>query len=323
VIDETGDHSRASEVVDAGQATSVVVAVITYRRPEGLERLLRSLSRLRFAARTTPDVRVLVVDNDPEGSARSTCDRVASELPWPLDYRREPRRGIASARNRALAESSVRAPFTAFLDDDEYVEPDWLDALLRVAERWHADVVFGPVMSDFETNAPAWVHECALFVRPRRATGARVLHGGAGNCLLRNSGVTGSGIRFDERFGATGGEDTHFFLRLGASGASMRWADDAVVHEMVPPTRTRMTWVWRRAFRIGCTWSISESSIAASRMVPAMRVIKGVSRCLAGLGFLVLALGRGRGAMVRAGQHVCLGAGNIAGVIGFAPRIYS
>jgi GT2 family glycosyltransferase len=302
---------------------SVVVAVTTFRRPEGLARLLQSLAELRFVHRPPPDVHVLVVDNDPGRTAESTCARFAGVEAWSVEYQCEPRRGITAARNRALEAATRRADFTAFVDDDQRVEPSWLDHLLTVADRYRADVVFGPVLPRFDVDAPRWVHRGGVFDRPRRATGARVRLGGTGNCLLRNATLRETGITFDDRFGLTGGEDTHFFLRLNRRGLDMRWADDAIVHEHVPAARTRVGWIWRRAFRVGCTWSLSEQEVTSSAMLPLLRVAKGVTRCVQGLAMLVVAPVRGRHAVVRAGQVICTGAGNVAGVCGFAPRIYS
>lgn len=52
-----------------GSHQTVVVAALTYKRPEMLARLLESLLTLEHPAGW--DVRFLIVDNDPEASARS------------------------------------------------------------------------------------------------------------------------------------------------------------------------------------------------------------------------------------------------------------
>ncbi|UCC32144.1 MAG: glycosyltransferase family 2 protein, partial [Phycisphaerales bacterium] len=109
----------------------VAVCVITCRRPEGLQRLLRALNALTFRG-DPPDIEVIVVDNDADTSAASVCDLLRRDLNWPLRYEVEPQRGIPFARNRAVACAADTADFVSFIDDDEVPQPSWLDELLAV-----------------------------------------------------------------------------------------------------------------------------------------------------------------------------------------------
>ena len=319
-VTQPAPHSGSTTVASA--VATVIVAVTTYRRPAGLERLLRSLDELRFVEHPPSDLRVLVVDNDPARSAEALCARLVSRARWPIEYRCEPRRGIAQARNHVLATATARADFTAFVDDDEFVDPLWLDELLAVAGSYGADVVFGPVLSCFESEVPTWVLQGRFFERPRRVTGTQMAHGYTGNCLLRSASLAAAGISFADRFGLSGGEDTHFFLRLNHAGLDMRWADRAVAHEIVPPSRVNARWILRRAFRVGCTWSLSEQAVLPLPMTRAKRIAKGVTRCLQGAAMLIVGPARGLHAVVRGAQVACTGAGNIAGAFGYAPDIY-
>src|SRR3712207_7103059 len=92
----------------------VVVAVVTYRRPAELHRLLRSLARLE----PVPDahVSVVVVDNDAGHSAASVVEEEAPLLPFPLRYVGEERPGVAHVRNAALR-SAAQADAVAFVED--------------------------------------------------------------------------------------------------------------------------------------------------------------------------------------------------------------
>jgi glycosyltransferase involved in cell wall biosynthesis len=71
---------------------SVVVAVCTRGRPASLARLLASL------VAHAPQARVLVIDNDPHGSARPTVEAAVGAV----SYIHEPRVGIPQARNAAF-----------------------------------------------------------------------------------------------------------------------------------------------------------------------------------------------------------------------------
>ena len=90
----------------------------TFTRPELLGALLASIAA---AAKPAPTV-VIVVDNDPEGSAADTV-RAFAELD--ITYAVETSPGIAEARNRFLALSGD-AEFIVFVDDDEFVAENWL-----------------------------------------------------------------------------------------------------------------------------------------------------------------------------------------------------
>ncbi|MBX4159106.1 glycosyltransferase, partial [Lactiplantibacillus plantarum] len=86
---------------------------------------------------------VVVVDNDPDGSAAPLAERLRSQGPVPLAYVHAPIPGVATARNAGLA--ATDAPLIAFLDDDEAASPRWLAALLEAQVQTGADVLFGPI----------------------------------------------------------------------------------------------------------------------------------------------------------------------------------
>ena len=64
--------------------TSVAIAVLTYRRPAGLGQLLEGLAALDVPADVA--LRVVVVDNDPDGSGRAVAEGWAAPLCLHLSY---------------------------------------------------------------------------------------------------------------------------------------------------------------------------------------------------------------------------------------------
>ena len=95
----------------------VVICVITYLRPVGLERLLRRLAALDVSGAS---VSLVVVDNDPAMSAGPVVDAVRDSLDWEIALVGEPRRGITHARNTALAVALSQQPdWIGWMDDDE------------------------------------------------------------------------------------------------------------------------------------------------------------------------------------------------------------
>jgi succinoglycan biosynthesis protein ExoM len=95
----------------------VAICIASYRRPQGLARLLEGIGK-QILNPPMPEVRILVVDNDPEGSAASPCEAMGPLLPWPITYIHERDAGVSHARNCAVASARGWADYIAFLDDD-------------------------------------------------------------------------------------------------------------------------------------------------------------------------------------------------------------
>lgn len=295
----------------------VAICVPTFRRPQGLARVLEHLARLRFAKSPAPEIEVIVVDNDPDASARESCERLAAELPWQLRYAHEPQRGISFARNtlvRCALEDG--ADFVAFVDDDEMPEPHWLDELLHVEREYDADVVSGPVEPRFESAVPEWVVRGRFFDSGRYPTGHALEESGSGNVLVRARVFREVRPHFDERLALTGGEDVEFFWRVKRAGYRMVWADEAMVYEMIPESRTRAAWVLRRAFRMGTSMGAhgdGYGGTAGSRVVPAAKAVLRMAQQTVLLPLVALG---GRHALVRSLHTISFRAGLLAGMAG-------
>jgi len=298
----------------------VDVAIATYRRPRGLFRLLGGLGRLRFRA-DEPELRVVVIDNDPAGSAGPVCEDAQRWLELPLLHRVEPRRGIPQARNAAVAAALERAEFLAFIDDDEVPSPQWLDELLRVQAETGADAVAGPCEPIFEDRVPRWIERGRFFEHPRFATGTRVRHAYTHNVLVRTDALAGLGALFDERLALSGGEDSELFERFVARGHAIAWADAALVFEWVPGSRANARWILRRAFRIGTSSTFLDRQRERPLGLP--RLLAHGGWCLAkGATLLPLGALRGRAGAMRALRLAVFGAGRLGGLVGIDREEY-
>jgi glycosyltransferase involved in cell wall biosynthesis len=193
---------------------------------------------------------VVIVDNDPQASGRPICESWKSRFDGCLDYVREERPGIASARNAALA-AAGEADWIAFIDDDEVPEPDWIRRLFEAQRTYGADAVTGPVLPRFEEPPPRWLAKSGFFEPARHPTGTRVPRAYTNNCLMNAARVRELGLRFDERLDLMGGEDQDFFEILHRSGCSIVWADEALAYEWVPAERMTRRWLVLRRFRHG------------------------------------------------------------------------
>ena len=298
------------------------VCVATYLRPVMLRELLASLAAITVRPEWR-DIIVVVVDNDASGSARHFVEGLRSSFPWQLQYAVEPVRNIALARNRAVAIALDQgADYLAFIDDDEQVATTWLESLLQVAATHGADVVGGPVENVYEAGTPQWIVDHKLPTRDPIATGLTSAVPATSNVLVARRVFMLVRGYFDERFGRTGGSDSHFFLRARMAGATIAWAADAVVHETLPPSRTTVGWLLRRSYRVGNTAVfVAAAEQPIHRWLP-RRIAAAFYRGGRGLIMMVPAVARGRAAVIMALQDLCLAGGALAGLAGHHYKEY-
>src|ERR1700735_5323985 len=81
--------------------TSVVIP--SYRRPADLQRTIASVLAQEGVAAA---YEILVVDNDPDGSAAPAVAAMIAHGAAPIRYVREPRPGISHARNTGIAHAA-------------------------------------------------------------------------------------------------------------------------------------------------------------------------------------------------------------------------
>lgn len=311
----TDRHGTPDSNASVGsQPLRVDVCIATYRRPESLMRLLGGIEQLRFTT-NRPELRIVVVDNDVDESARAVCEGAREWLTAPLVYVVEKRRGIPQARNRALSVSLDRADFVALIDDDEVPDPDWLAELLRVQQNRNADAVTGPVRPVFPPTTPNWIIRSRLFDLPRHTTGTRIGYAYTHNVLVRCSSLAQMDQLFDERMALIGGSDSEFFERFAGASFRIVWADFAMVHEWVQNDRANRRWLFRRSWRVGCS-----SGWIARRREPRQHsdlwIAINAVWCIFKGGLLTLPSSlRGRGEIVNALRQVWYGAGRLASLV--------
>lgn len=271
-----------------GRPSRLTVAVLTYRRREQVLSLLPLLlaHAHEAAASTGVHARVLVVDNGDGSDDWSDIVTLASAWPVPLEYAHEPRPGIPAARNRAL-DACCDSDLLVFIDDDERPGPGWLVALLGTYDDVRAPAVVGAIVPRYEVAPPRWVLAGRFFERARHRTGTVVAAAATSNLLLDLTVTRALGLRFDERLGPAGGDDTLFTRALVRHGGRIVWCDEAVVVDHVPPSRARTSWVLARALRSGNSWAVTAQLLEEGRTgrarVRATSLAGGCSRLAYGL----------------------------------------
>lgn len=137
-----------------------------------------------------------------------------------------------------------------------------------------------------------------------------------GNVLIHTQVFARDENRFDPRYALTGGEDTHFFLRISKQGHQIVWADEAVVYETVPESRLKLGWILQRAYRAGNTYALCERDIQLPSRKLLLRALKGLARITMGTILIVPAVVTGRIRLYKALQQISLGAGMVMGLAG-------
>ena len=190
----------------------LTIAIPTYRRPDAVVCAVRGALAQAAAAAGAAGVsgdaaEVVVIDNDPSASARSAVSALRADAPEGvgLRYVVESRPGVAAVRNRALDEATGR--LLLFIDDDEEPESGWLAALLATFADTRPAAVAGLVVPVYDSEPDAWVRAGAFFERRTWPTGTLRPVAATNNLLLDLRFVRDHGLRFDEAFGATGGEE--------------------------------------------------------------------------------------------------------------------
>ncbi|MAI89705.1 glycosyltransferase family 2 protein [Ponticaulis sp.] len=226
--------------------TSVVIP--TVRRLDSLARAMDSVIAQQGV--DPASFELLVVDNDPAGSARPVVERYGNAR-IPVRYIHEPNPGVANVRNTAIA--AVKGQHVAFLDDDQSAPDGWLKSFIALHEQYGPAITFGPV----ETSLPDENIRHARYFRKffsrtgPEASGVFDEFYGCGNSYLDLAQMPKGEYLFDPKSNETGGEDDILFSTLEAQGHKFGWAADASVYEHVPESRLKLRYTLRRTFAYG------------------------------------------------------------------------
>jgi succinoglycan biosynthesis protein ExoM len=228
----------------------ISVVIPTYRRAKHLMQTVTSCIEQKHVEGI---FELIVVDNDIEGSARSTISTIAQQTKVPIIYIKEDRPGISWARNAGVA--AANGPYLVFLDDDEIPTPEWLNALRTTIQSAGADIAVGPVIPCFPVPDAAVSHYAKkTYTRDAGLpSGTALKWGGIGNCILRRERCFTTRSPFDPRLGISGGEDAVFLHQALLRGCKLVWCAEAIVRETIPADKLTWPYLLKRAYRAGQT----------------------------------------------------------------------
>jgi|GEM_PF-6361183 len=226
---------------------SELIAVPTFQRIGMLGDCLDSIIPL-----LNHEDEILVLDNDPLRSAEESICTLRSRFSN-INYIHVPEPGVTAVRNIAVEYARKSSHFAIlFIDDDEVACANWLKAHQRTSESYNSTITIGPVRPSYVQETKRIVSTLDYFSRPDSQDGRFPNWLGTGNARMSIDFLRANPtLRFEDKYSKSGGEDTAFFRRARSLGATICWSSNALVRETVPIERTRASWIWSRAVRLG------------------------------------------------------------------------
>ncbi len=129
-------------------AISIIVPV--YKTEKYLARCVDSLQNQTFR-----DIEIILVDDGSPDNCPQLCDAFAA-----ADDRirviHKPNGGVSAARNAGL--DAATGDYIAFVDSDDWVEPNMYEKMMRIAAMHDCDVVMCDCMKDFVDHSEVYSH---------------------------------------------------------------------------------------------------------------------------------------------------------------------
>jgi glycosyltransferase involved in cell wall biosynthesis len=237
---------------------SLDVVIPTYNRAHLIAGCLQSL----IDARRPSDlnVRIFVVDNNSSDDTARIVRDIADRHPALVSYLFEPRQGRSAALNCGIRAGA--GTLIGMIDDDERVDPAWLEVIVDSFRDPGLDFIGGPYVPIWcGARRPAWIpphwqgvlgidedipadcapftHEMHLFLR-------------GGNAVVRRTLFAKVGLYSTElgrsATGLASCEDHDMFVRLLDAGARGLWVPRLIINHLIIPERLTKRYFRRWAF---------------------------------------------------------------------------
>lgn len=224
------------------------------------------LSHLLPQIEPASSIRVLVIDNNSNDETRVMVRNYQDNYCC-LDYAFCKEQGLSHARNYALKKAD--STWLSFLDDDGYPSNDWLNQNLRIIDSRNFDAFGGIYLPWYRDGKKDWFTDSyeSNEARMPQKEETRLLPGdpyfSGGNCTFKVEAISSVG-GFPLTLGMNGksmgyGEEVAVQRLIAIRGYLLGFSRSLVIHHYVPIHKQRISWVWRREYKVGQEfWTIYE-----------------------------------------------------------------
>ena len=235
------------------------IVVCTYNRDKYLYGALKCIAENGYP---TDAYEIVLVNNMSTDNTESECRRFQNDYPEVgFRYFVETQQGLSYARNRGIEES--RGDTLLFLDDDSYIQQDYLKNLQRqLNDHPEADAFGGKINPIFESGeTPKWLSKWNYSWVSAIDLGDKVCQfkGKAfpigANMGIKKAMLTKTGV-FNTQLGRSkknlmGGEEKDIFERIRQQNGNIYYFPDVVVQHVIPPSRTTKDYIKRLGEGVG------------------------------------------------------------------------
>jgi glucosyl-dolichyl phosphate glucuronosyltransferase len=272
---------------DAGLSLDVLLP--TYKRPDLLQRTLRSLAAAPRPAGLA--VQVWVVDNNSHDATPDVVAEYREKFPVPLHYIAETVQGLSPAMNAGIRASS--GDLIGLINDDEEIDEHWYEVIQRIFTTTGYSFLGGPYIPRWGGEKPEWVvPEFGAVVGWVEAGGLPREYGDgfhgilmSGNAIVRRSAFEKVGL-YDVALGRTNEgllscEDEDMFGRLLSAGLRGLYSPELIIHHYVPPERLTQRyhrqWCWGQGISKGVLARTRSSGVVEVMGIPRWQIRQAFS----------------------------------------------
>jgi cellulose synthase/poly-beta-1,6-N-acetylglucosamine synthase-like glycosyltransferase len=244
---------------------SVVLPCYTEARLRNIQDALTSLRKQTLEPRRI----VIAVDNN-----QGLADMLADEFDWATVVLNEHGRGASATRNRGV--EAVETDLTAFLDDDETADSEWLRELTRPFADPRVVGTGGTYEPDWETAKPTWFPDEFAWVVGGSYLGLPtatepIRNVWSGNMAVRTADfrlVGGFRTEFGKRGSMSQPEDTDLCIRMSEkTGKHWMYVPSAVILHDVPAGRSSFRFFISRCYSEGAGKALMRTNLDSSATV--------------------------------------------------------
>ena len=248
----------------------ISVIVCTYNRAEYIYECLSRLSKNVSSCVWE----IILINNNSTDDTAKECERFVNDCcPTNYSYFVEARQGLSYARNRGIKEA--RGEWLVFLDDDAFVEADYIDNLQRdLSAHPDAGAFGGRIIPKFEGTTPNWLNPWSMSFVSALDKGDTICLFEAGSYPTgANMGISRNAIEkcglFNTELGRNGGiillggEEKDIFNRINTAGFSIYYFPDITVRHIIPEHRTTREFIARLGFGIGVSERLRTKKIGS------------------------------------------------------------